>query len=100
MKLTRRSVLSTAAVAAAAGTLPSLPARAAGESLTIGVCSDFSGPYSNIGGETSVVCVKQALQDFGAATRATTSMSSPPITRTSPISAPASRGNGSTAAST
>jgi len=43
MKLTRRSVLSTAALAAAANTLPSMPARAAGKSLTIGVCSDFSG---------------------------------------------------------
>ena len=69
MKLTRRSVLSTAAVAAAAGTLPSLPARAAGKSLTIGVCSDFSGTYSDIGGETSVACVQQALQDFGAANK-------------------------------
>ncbi len=69
MKLTRRSVLSSAALAAAAGTLPSLPARAAGKSLTIGVCSDFSGTYSDIGGETSVACVKQALQDFGAANK-------------------------------
>ena len=69
MKLTRRSVLSTAAIAAAAGTLPSLPARAAGKSLTIGVCSDFSGTYSDIGGETSVACVQQALQDFGAANK-------------------------------
>jgi branched-chain amino acid transport system substrate-binding protein len=69
MKITRRSVLGTAAVAAAAGTLPSLPARAAGKKLTIGVCSDFSGVYSDIGGETSVACVRQALQDYGAANK-------------------------------
>ena len=69
MKVTRRYVLGTAAVAAAAGTLPSLPARAANKKLTIGVCSDFSGPYSDIGGETSVACVRQALQDFGAANK-------------------------------
>ena len=69
MKITRRSVLGTAAAAAAAGTLPSLPARAATKKLTIGVCSDFSGVYSDIGGETSVACVRQALQDFGAANK-------------------------------
>jgi branched-chain amino acid transport system substrate-binding protein len=65
-KLSRRSILGTAAVAS---TLPLLPARAAGKSLTIGVCSDFSGTYSDVGGETSVACVKQALQDFGAANK-------------------------------
>ncbi|HVE21916.1 MAG TPA: ABC transporter substrate-binding protein [Acidocella sp.] len=69
MKITRRSVLGTAAAAAAAGALPSQPARAANKKLTIGVCSDFSGPYSDIGGETSVACVRQALQDFGAANK-------------------------------
>jgi branched-chain amino acid transport system substrate-binding protein len=69
MKITRRSVLGTAAAAAAAGTLPTLPARAATKKLTIGVCSDFSGVYSDIGGETSVACVRQALQDFGAANK-------------------------------
>ena len=69
MKITRRSVLGTAAAVAAAGTLPSLPARAAGKKLTIGVCSDFSGVYSDIGGETSVACVRQALQDYGAANK-------------------------------
>jgi branched-chain amino acid transport system substrate-binding protein len=69
MKITRRTVLGTAAAAAAAGTLPSLPARAANKKLTIGVCSDFSGPYSEIGGKTSVACVRQALQDFGAANK-------------------------------
>ncbi len=66
MNITRRTVLGTAAAAAAAGTLPVRPARAQGKKLTIGVCSDFSGTYSDVGGETSVACVHQALQDFGA----------------------------------
>ncbi|MDR3520379.1 MAG: ABC transporter substrate-binding protein [Acidocella sp.] len=70
MKVTRRKVLGTAAVATAAtAAMPTLPARAAGKSLTIGVCSDFSGPYSDVGGETSVACVKQALEDFGASAK-------------------------------
>jgi branched-chain amino acid transport system substrate-binding protein len=63
MKTTRRKILGTAAAASA---LPLVPARAAGKSLTIGVCSDFSGPYSAIGGNTSVACVQQALEDWGA----------------------------------
>jgi branched-chain amino acid transport system substrate-binding protein len=69
MNISRRTVLGTAAAAAAASTLPSLPARAANKKLTIGVCSDFSGVYSEIGGETSVACVRQAVQDFGAANK-------------------------------
>jgi branched-chain amino acid transport system substrate-binding protein len=66
MNITRRSALTTAAAAAV---LPALPARAAGKSLTIGVCSDFSGTYSDIGGNTSVACVNQAIQDFGASAK-------------------------------
>ncbi len=68
MNVTRRTVLGTAMAATAAG-LPLRPARAAGKPLTIGVCSDFSGTYSDIGGETSVACVRQALQDYGAAAK-------------------------------
>jgi branched-chain amino acid transport system substrate-binding protein len=66
-KFTRRTALGTAA--AAATILPRLPARAASKSLTIGVCSDFSGPYSDVGGPNSVACVHQALEDFGASTK-------------------------------
>ncbi len=66
MKVSRRKILGTAAVGAA---LPLVPARAAGKSLTIGVCSDFSGTYSDIGGKTSVACVNQALEDFGASAK-------------------------------
>jgi branched-chain amino acid transport system substrate-binding protein len=66
MNVSRRKLVGGAAVASAAATLP---ARAAGKSLTIGVCSDFSGPYSNTGGNTSVACVQQALEDWGAAAK-------------------------------
>jgi branched-chain amino acid transport system substrate-binding protein len=66
MKTTRRKIIGGAAIATAATTLPRLPARAASKSLTIGVCSDFSGPYANTGGNTSVACVQQALEDWGA----------------------------------
>ncbi len=67
--VSRRKVLGSAAVAAAATSLPLAPARAQSKSLTIGVCSDFSGTYSDVGGQTSVACVNQALEDFGAANK-------------------------------
>ncbi len=67
MLLSRRSALTSAAVAA---TLPLVrPARAQKPKLKIGVLNDMSGPYANTGGATSVVCTKQALEDFGVATR-------------------------------
>ncbi len=67
MKLTRRSALQTAALAAA---LPlARPARAQAPTIKIGVLNDQSGPYTNTGGLTSVVCAKQALEDFGVAAK-------------------------------
>ncbi len=67
MLLSRRSALTSAAVAA---TLPLVrPARAQKPKLKIGVLNDQSGPYTNTGGATSVVCTKQALEDFGVATK-------------------------------
>jgi branched-chain amino acid transport system substrate-binding protein len=66
MTLTRRSVLSTAAAA----TLPlTRPARAQKPTIKIGVLNDQSGPYTNTGGITSVICAKQALEDFGVAAK-------------------------------
>jgi branched-chain amino acid transport system substrate-binding protein len=64
MSLSRRSVLSAAAATA---TLPLVrPARAQPASIKIGVLNDQSGPYMNTGGLTSVVCTKQAVEDFGS----------------------------------
>ncbi len=62
MRLTRRSLLATAAVAAA----PRL-VRAQAPTIRIGVLNDQSGQYRDDGGPTGVVCARQALVDFGIA---------------------------------
>ncbi len=68
MTISRRSVLSAAAAASA---LPLIrPARAQAKPvIKIGVLNDQSGPYTNTGGPTSVVCTKQALEDFGVSSK-------------------------------
>lgn len=67
MTLSRRSVLTTAA---AASSLPLIGhARAQTPVIKIGVLNDQSGPYTNTGGITSVICAKQALEDFGVSTK-------------------------------
>ena len=67
MTLSRRSILSAAA--ASALTVPALPraARAQGATIKIGVLNDQSGPYTNTGGITSVICAKQAVQEYATA---------------------------------
>ena len=63
MTISRRTLLGTATAAAA---LPLVRPRAQGApTVKIGVLNDMSGPYLNTGGPTSVVCCKQALEDFG-----------------------------------
>jgi branched-chain amino acid transport system substrate-binding protein len=72
MTLTRRSALTTLAAATALPLIrPALirPARAAGPTIKIGVLNDQSGPYTNTGGVTSVICTKQAVEDFAAANK-------------------------------
>jgi branched-chain amino acid transport system substrate-binding protein len=67
MSLSRRTLLSAAAASA---TLPLARARAQSSPvIKIGVLNDQSGPYTNTGGITSVICAKQALEDFGAANK-------------------------------
>ncbi len=66
MTISRRVLLGTAA---AATTLPLIRARAQSPVLKIGVLNDQSGPYMNTGGTTSVICAKQAVEDFGAAAK-------------------------------
>ncbi len=63
MGISRRTLITAAA--AAATPLPRLAARAAAPTLKIGVLSDMSGPYRDIGGPTAVACVQQAIADFG-----------------------------------
>jgi branched-chain amino acid transport system substrate-binding protein len=66
MTISRRTLLATAAAATA---VPVLRARAQAPTIKIGVLNDQSGPYMNTGGLTSVVCTKQAIEDFGAAAK-------------------------------
>src|SRR3954452_18787838 len=66
MTISRRTLLSAAAASA---TLPLARARAQAPGIKIGVLNDQSGPYTNTGGMTSVVCARQALEDFGAANK-------------------------------
>jgi branched-chain amino acid transport system substrate-binding protein len=65
MTISRRTLLTTAAATA----LPLVRARAQTPVLKIGVLNDQSGPYMNTGGPTSVICAKQAVEDFGAAAK-------------------------------
>lgn len=63
MTISRRTLLGSVA---AAGTVPLARAHAQGKpTIKIGVLNDQSGPYTNTGGPTSVICAKQALEDFG-----------------------------------
>jgi branched-chain amino acid transport system substrate-binding protein len=63
MTMSRRSVLTAAASAL---TVPAMARRARAQNapVKIGVLNDQSGPYTNTGGITSVICARQALQDF------------------------------------
>src|SRR5215469_3240400 len=67
MTISRRTLLGTATAAAA---LPLVRARAQGSpAIKIGVLNDMSGPYMNTGGPTSIICCKQALEDFGVSAK-------------------------------
>lgn len=64
MTLSRRSVLA-AGTALAASPL-SNRARAQAATIKIGVLNDQSGPYTNTGGITGVMCCKQAVEEFAS----------------------------------
>ena len=96
MRISRRGLIGTAASAAALlGAARPVAHRA--QSLKIGVLTDQSGPYQDLAGPTSVKAraagasrisaCRQGLQRRGHAR---------PTIRTSPISAPASPGSGTT----
>jgi branched-chain amino acid transport system substrate-binding protein len=65
MRLTRRALLGTAAAA----TLPLSRARAQTPTLKIGVLTDLSGPYKDLGGPLATECARLAVADFGAAAK-------------------------------
>jgi branched-chain amino acid transport system substrate-binding protein len=63
MKVSRRSLMGSAALAAAL--VPVARARAQGKpTLKIGVLNDQSGPYRDVSGAVSVACAKQAAEEF------------------------------------
>jgi branched-chain amino acid transport system substrate-binding protein len=70
MGFDRRSLLKTTATAAAAPVLGALPGRSAraqaANTLKIGMLNDQSGLYRDLAGPGSTVCVRQAIQEFGA----------------------------------
>jgi len=68
MTISRRALLTTTAATA----LPLVRARAQTPVLKIGVLNDQSGPYMNTGGPTSVICCKQAVEEFGGAAKGMT----------------------------
>jgi branched-chain amino acid transport system substrate-binding protein len=64
MSITRRGLLGSAAVTAAAG-LPLLRARAqAGQTIRIGILGDQSGVYKDLSGPVAIAAVKQAVEEF------------------------------------
>jgi branched-chain amino acid transport system substrate-binding protein len=66
MRLTRRTVLGSAAAAA---TVPRLPARAQSPTIRIGVLGDQSGVYRELSGPVAIAAVKLAVADSKAAGR-------------------------------
>jgi branched-chain amino acid transport system substrate-binding protein len=69
MTLTRRTLIASAAASAAAATLPLARARAQTPGIKLGVLTDLSGPYKDIGGPLATECVRLAIADFGAAAK-------------------------------
>jgi branched-chain amino acid transport system substrate-binding protein len=68
MALSRRALLGSAAATSVAA-LPFRHARAQGAPLKVGVLTDMSGPYQDLGGPGSVACAKLALADFGVSAK-------------------------------
>jgi branched-chain amino acid transport system substrate-binding protein len=65
MLMTRRNLLMAAAAA-----LPAGQARAQGTpTIKIGVLTDMSGPYKDLGGPNLITCIRQAVQDSGVTNR-------------------------------
>ncbi len=67
MRLSRRSLLGSAAALGAAGPLV-LPARAQASSIKVGVLTDMSGPYQDIAGPGAIAACQQAADEIMAAT--------------------------------
>src|SRR4051795_12014690 len=66
MKLSRRSLIATAATLPAPGLFASAKAQAV-PTLKIGCLTDMSGPYKDLVGPGAVAAVNQAIGEFGTA---------------------------------
>ena len=66
MRLTRRTLLGTAAAAATTAQTFRQRARAQANSIKIGVLNDMSGPYRDTGGPSSIAAVKMAVEEFAS----------------------------------
>jgi branched-chain amino acid transport system substrate-binding protein len=66
MSVPRRSLMGGAGAALVAR---HVRAQAADNTIRIGVLTDMSGPYKDLGGPNVITCIKQAVQDFDAANR-------------------------------
>jgi branched-chain amino acid transport system substrate-binding protein len=66
MLIRRRALLAGAAALSAPALIRSVRAQAPG-TIRIGVLTDLSGPYRDVGGPTSVACARQAAEEFTAA---------------------------------
>ncbi|WP_431285740.1 ABC transporter substrate-binding protein [Humitalea sp. 24SJ18S-53] len=67
--LTRRATLGVAAALPFAGGARAQMRDGTRDVIRIGVLADFSGPYRDTSGPTSVVCARQAAEDLGLAAR-------------------------------
>jgi len=65
MKHPALSILLSAAIAMAAAPVRAAQDRISGDVVRIGVLTDLSGIYSEIGGQGSVVAAQMAVEDFG-----------------------------------
>jgi hypothetical protein len=64
--------------------------------VKLGVLNDMSSLYADASGRGGVLAAQMAVEDFGGKVSGLPSRLSPAIIRTSPMSAPALRGNGLT----
>jgi branched-chain amino acid transport system substrate-binding protein len=63
MTIKRRALIGSAAIAALSGGSARVQGGNA-PTIRIGVLTDLSGPYRDLGGPTAVACVRQAVQEF------------------------------------
>jgi branched-chain amino acid transport system substrate-binding protein len=67
MRLSRRSLLGSAATLGAAAALPFAAARAQAATIKVGVLTDMSGPYQDIAGPGAIAACQQAADEIMAA---------------------------------